>query len=199
MAVKVRRERQSHRFHSMELTSHDSSGPRSGDMNLNVVPLVDMMMVLVIFLVMNFNASGEMNFVSKDLKMPLAENGMALTRVPILAVDSKNQLYFEGAIIADLTLALDQVDMKIAELEEKLVDQRQRFEAIGAGRTEALAPEEDPTTTVNLQVDQGVPMNVVKRVLYTCETAGYGRIRLAVGDGSSGGDVEGGEEGGEEE
>jgi biopolymer transport protein ExbD len=166
----------------MELTSHESHGPKSGDMNLNVIPLVDMMMVLVIFLVMNFNASGEMNFVSKDLKMPEAEHGMALTRVPILAVDSNNNLYFEGAIIADLTLALDQVDMKIAELEEKLVDQRQRFEAIGAGRTENLAPEEDPTTTVNLQIDKGVPMNVVKRVLYTCEVAGYGRVRLAIGD-----------------
>lgn len=191
MAVKLKRERQSHRFHSMELTSHDSSGPRGGDVNLNIVPLVDMMMVLVIFLVMNFDASGEMSFVSKDLKMPEAENGMALTRVPILAIDNHNNLYFEGAIIADLNLALDQVDMKIAELEEKLVDQRQRFEAIASGRSEAMAPEEDPTTTVNLQIDEGVPMNVVKRVLYTCEVAGYGRIRLAIGDGRKAAEAEG--------
>lgn len=182
MAVKVRRDRQSHRFHSMELTSHESHGPRGGDVLLNVTALVDMMMVLVIFLVMNFNASGEMNFVSKDLKMPEAEHGMELTRVPIVAIDSKNNLYFEGAIIADLNLVTDQVDMKIAELEEKLVDQRQRFEAIGGNRAEALDPAEDPTTTVNVQADKSTSMNIIKRVLYTCEVAGYSRIRLAVGD-----------------
>lgn len=182
MAVKVRRERQSHRFHSMALTSHEGHGPRSGDVQLNVTAMVDMMMVLVIFLVMNFNASGEMNFVSKDLKMPTAEHGMELTRVPIVAIDSNNNLYFEGAIIADLNLVADQVDMKIAELEEKLVDQRQRFEAIGGNRAEAMAPAEDPTTTVNVQADQSTPMNIIKRVLYTCEVAGYSRIRLAVGD-----------------
>lgn len=182
MAVKVRRERQSHRFHSMSLTSHEGHGPKSGDVQLNVTAMVDMMMVLVIFLVMNFNASGEMNFVSKDLKMPTAEHGMELTRVPIVAIDSKNNLYFEGAIIADLNLVADQVDMKIAELEEQLVDQRQRFEAIGGNRAEGMAPAEDPTTTVNVQADQSTPMNIIKRVLYTCEVAGYSRIRLAVGD-----------------
>lgn len=182
MAVKVRRERQSHRFHSMALTSHEGHGPKSGDVQLNVTAMVDMMMVLVIFLVMNFNASGEMNFVSKDLKMPTAEHGMELTRVPIVAIDSNNNLYFEGAIIADLNLVADQVDMKIAELEEKLVDQRQRFEAIGGNRAESMAPAEDPTTTVNVQADQSTPMNIIKRVLYTCEVAGYSRIRLAVGD-----------------
>lgn len=191
MAVKVRRERQSHRFHSMSLTSHEGHGPKGGDVQLNVTAMVDMMMVLVIFLVMNFNASGEMNFVSKDLKMPTAEHGMELTRVPIVAIDSKNNLYFEGAIIADLNLVLDQVDMKIAELEEKLVDQRQRFEAIGGNRAEAMDPAEDPTTTVNVQADHTTPMNVIKRVLYTCEVAGYSRIRLAVGDAKKAEQLEG--------
>lgn len=191
MAVKVRRERQSHRFHSMSLTSHEGHGPKSGDVQLNVTAMVDMMMVLVIFLVMNFNASGEMNFVSKDLKMPTAEHGMELTRVPIVAIDSKNNLYFEGAIIADLNLVADQVDMKIAELEEQLVDQRQRFEAIGGNRAEGMAPAEDPTTTVNVQADQSTPMNIIKRVLYTCEVAGYSRIRLAVGDAKKAEQLEG--------
>src|SRR5690606_36470888 len=147
--------------------------------------------VLVIFLVMNFNASGEMNFISKDLKMPTAEHGMELTRAPIVAIDSKNNLYFEGAIIADLNLVLDHVDMKIAELEEKLVDQRQRFEASGGNRAEAMDPAEDPTTTVNVQADHMTPMNVIKRVLYACEVAGYSRIRLAVGDAKKAEQLEG--------
>lgn len=181
MAINVRRERQSHRFHNLQLTSVESHGPRGGDVHLNVTALVDMMMVLVIFLIMNFNATGEMLFVSKDLKMPSAEHGDQVTRVPIVAIDSNKNLYFEGTIIADLSLLNpDDPDLKIAELEEKLVDNRQRVEAIGA--REWASPEEDPTTTVNVQAHLGTEMSVLKRVLNTCEIAGYSRVRLAVGD-----------------
>lgn len=181
MAIKIRRERQSHRFHNLELTSVESHGPRGGDVVLNVTALVDMMMVLVIFLVMNFNASGEMLFVSKDLKMPEASYGDEVTRVPIVALDSNKQLYFEGTVIADLSVINpDDPDMKIAELEEKLVDNRQRVEVIGEREWEN--PDEDPTTTVNVQADKSTSMNVLKRVLHTCEVAGYSRVRLAVGD-----------------
>lgn len=180
MAVKIRRERQSHRFHESKLLGKEH-GRKGGDVYLNVTALVDMMMVLVIFLVMNFNASGEMLFLSKDIKMPQAENGGAVTRVPIISVSNKNQLYFEGVILTDLNnIDPNDPNWRIAELEEKLVDNRQRAEAIG--KREWASPEEDPTTTVNVQSDKDTDFKLLKRVLYTCEQAGYGRIRLAVGD-----------------
>lgn len=180
MAVKVRRERQSERFHHSKILGK-AHGKRAGDVYLNVTAMVDMMMVLVIFLVMNFNASGEMLFLSKDIKMPQAENGGDVTRVPIVAISNKDQLYFEGVILTDLNnIDPNDPNWRIAELEEKLVDNRQRAEAIG--KREWATPEEDPTTTVNVQADIGTDFKLMKRVLYTCEQAGYGRIRLAVGD-----------------
>lgn len=192
MAVKVRRERQSERFHSSKILGKHS-GRKGGDVYLNVTALVDMMMVLVIFLVMNFNASGEMLFLSKDIKMPQASHGDEVTRVPIIAISNKNQLYFEGVILTDLN-NIDQNDpnWRIAELEEKLVDNRQRVEAIG--KREWASPEEDPTTTVNVQSDKDTDFKLLKRVLYTCEQAGYGRIRLAVGDARKAGQGETGNE-----
>ena len=180
MAVKVRRERQSERFHASKILGK-GHGKRATDVYLNVTAMVDMMMVLVIFLVMNFNASGEMLFLSKDIKMPQAENGADLTRVPIIAISNKNQLYFEGVILTDLNnLDPNDPNWRIAELEEKLVDNRQRAEAIG--KREWASPAEDPTTTVNVQSDKDTDFKLLKRVLYTCEQAGYGRIRLASGD-----------------
>lgn len=180
MAVKLRRHRQSHRFHEMRLLGKEH-GRKGGDVYLNVTAMVDMMMVLVIFLVMNFNASGEMLFLSKDIKMPQAEHGDEVTRVPIVAISNKNQLYFEGVILTDLN-NIDPADpnWRIAELEEKLVDQRQKFEMVA--KREFENPEEDPTTTVNVQADKDTDFKLLKRVLYTCEQSGYGRIRLAVGD-----------------
>lgn len=180
MAVKVRRERQSARFHNSKILGK-KHGRKGGDVHLNVTAMVDMMMVLVIFLVMNFNASGEMLFLSKDIKMPQAAHGGEVTRVPIISISNKNQLYFEGVILTDLNnIDPNDPNWRIAELEEKLVDQRQKVEAIG--KREWASPEEDPTTTVNVQSDKDTDFKVLKRVLYTCEQAGYGRIRLAVGD-----------------
>jgi biopolymer transport protein ExbD len=217
MAVEFREQRQSHRFHLMKLLgSH--AGKKSGDVMLNVTAMVDMMMVLVIFLVMNFNATGEMLFLSKDMRMSLAEHGSEITRVPIIAVsyadparcndvqdpecvpgDGGRSLYFEGQVIADLgSIDMEDPDWLIPELEEKLNDNRQRFEMIGGDRAQQMNPEEDPTSTVNLQIHQATTYKLVKRVLYTCEKAGYGRIRLTVGDGRSSGPAEG-EEGEAEE
>lgn len=180
MAIKVRRERQSHRFHAMKLLGKGHAA-RGGVVYLNVTAMVDMMMVLVIFLVMNFNASGEMLFLSKDIKMAQAEHGDDVTRVPIISLSNKNQLYFEGVILTDLNnVDPNDPNWRIPELEEKLVDNRQRAEAVG--KREWGSPEEDPTTTVNVQSDVGAEFKWLKRILYTCEQAGYGRIRLAVGD-----------------
>lgn len=180
MAVQLRRNRQSHRFHEMKLLGK-SHGRKGGDVYLNVTAMVDMMMVLVIFLVMNFNASGEMLFLSKDIKMPKAENGDEVTRVPIVAISNKNQLYFEGVILTDLNnIDPNDPNWRIAELEEKLVEQRQKFEMVA--KRDFENPEEDPTTTVNVQADKDTDFKLLKRVLYTCEQSGFGRIRLAVGD-----------------
>jgi biopolymer transport protein ExbD len=98
-------------------------GRKGGDVIINVTAMVDMMMVLVIFLVMNFNASGEMLFLSKDIKMPGAENGDSVTRVPIVSISNKNQLYFEGVILTDLNnIDPNDPNWRIAELEEKLFE-----------------------------------------------------------------------------
>ncbi len=180
MAVQLRPQRQSHRFHEMKLLGKHG-GRKGGDVVINVTAMVDMMMVLVIFLVMNFNASGEMLFLSKDIKMPQAEHGDEVTRVPIIAISNKNQVYFEGVPVYDLNnIDPNDPNWRIAELEEKLVAERQKFEAIGQRAFDN--PEEDPTTTVNVQADKDTDFKLLKRVLYTCEQSGFGRIRLAVGD-----------------
>ncbi|MBL93252.1 MAG: hypothetical protein CMH56_15745 [Myxococcales bacterium] len=186
MAVGIRQHRQSHRFHSMKLLGKEG-GARSGDVYINVTALVDMMTVLVIFLVMNFNASGEMLFVSKDMKTPTAENGVEITRVPIISLNRVGDLYFEGSIlVSSLGNNADDVDWRIPELEDELNENREKFEAIGGNRAAAMNPGEDPTSTVNVQVDNEVEFSILKRVLHTCELAGYGRIRLTVGDGRKG-------------
>lgn len=165
MAVKMNTHRQAKRFQGMQLFQ-GMGKVRSGQIWLNVTALVDMMTVLVIFLLMQFSTTGEMLFISKNLKMPSAEHGREVTRVPILSLDRSGDLYFEGIIIAShLRSPVIDENWEIAALSEKLKNIADR----------------NSIKIVNIQVDKNVDYSVLKRVLHTCEVAGYGKIRLAVG------------------
>jgi biopolymer transport protein ExbD len=180
MAVKMRNMRLSERFARMKLFNRPSSG-RSSAVFINVTALVDMMTVLVIFLVMQFNATGEMLFISKDLAMAKALHGKELTRVPILSLDAHSRLYYEGVMLIDqIKPTVAGEEPTIAMLQAKLDDNRRRSEALNGPKKADEAGVADPTTTVNVQIDKNLDFAVVKRVLFTCEKAGYNRIRLAV-------------------
>ncbi|HYQ81724.1 MAG TPA: biopolymer transporter ExbD, partial [Anaeromyxobacteraceae bacterium] len=47
-----------------------SGGRKNTNAELNVVPMVDMMTMLVIFLLQQFSATGEVLFMQKDIKLP---------------------------------------------------------------------------------------------------------------------------------
>ncbi len=187
MSVKIRGERQSHRFHNMQLLSSDGAGGKSGDIQLNIVPLVDMMMVLVIFLVMNFDATGELNFKSENMDMPKAENVGDIEIAPIVALTYSEEsgameLFIDGQLVVDMaTVNKDDADMNIAELEEKLKEDAEFKQAL----CEAQG-KECTSNAVIIQVHKDVDYSVLKRVLHTCSVAGYGKVNFAVSDGRGG-------------
>lgn len=165
MAVKMNTHRQAKRFQNMQIFQ-GMRRVRIGQIWLNVTALVDMMTVLVIFLLMQFSATGEMLFISKNLRMPSAEHGLDVTRVPILSLDRAGDLYFEGIVIAShIRSPVIDENWEIPSLSEKLKENAIR----------------NSMKIVNVQIDKNVDYGVLKRVLYTCEVAGFGKIRLAVG------------------
>ena len=179
MAVFIRDLRLSRRFSGMKMFSTEGKH-RSGVIHINVTALVDMMTVLVIFLVMQFSATGEMLFISKDMKMAGAEHGDDVQRAPILSLSSKGDLYFEGNMLeANLSPIQPDDDMMIPSLSEQLIENKKRYEALDLNRANKQVNDD---AFVNVQIDESVDFGLIKRVLYTCEKAGYGRIRLAVGN-----------------
>ncbi len=189
MAIKIRGERQSHRFHEMDLLSSDGAGGKSGDIALNIVPLVDMMMVLVIFLVMNFDATGELNFKSENMEMPKAEHVGDVEIAPIIAITYNKdtgsmELFKDGQLLVDMaTVNKEDADMNIPELEESLkadAEFKEGVASIQGGDAGAVINE------VIIQVHKEVDYSIIKRVLHTCSVAGYSKVNFAVNDGRGG-------------
>ena len=142
--------------------------------DLLITPLVDMFVIIVIFLLQNFSATGEILFMSKDIALPEAINGLEIDRAPVVQI-SNDSVMLEGeqiALVADL--ARDEY-WNIPALEEKLRDLKKRYEAL-----HQADPSGGFKGDINIQAHNTVEFRTIKRVMYSCNQAGYANINFAV-------------------
>jgi biopolymer transport protein ExbD len=168
-------------MHSKILGGKMSRGRRSTNAELNVVPMVDMMTMLVIFLLQQFSATGEILYMAKDIKLPDARHGQSIETAPVVAVSGAH-VVVTGQKVADLVdLERDAGYLNIPALEERLREERKRWDFIH---------QSDPNRRwdgiVNIQADARVPFRIVKRVMYSCGVAGYFNLNFAALDIGSG-------------
>src|SRR3990167_10444148 len=93
------------RLQHSKVFSHAAAGHKSTNADLNVTPLVDMFVILVLFLIANFSATGELLSMSKDIQLPEAAHTEELTLAPVVQV-SQQEVIVSGVVIGrveDLT------------------------------------------------------------------------------------------------
>ena len=155
-------------------------GRKSTNADLNVVPMVDMMTMLVVFLLQQFSATGEVLYMQKDIKLPDARHGQMIEIAPVVAV-SADQVVVTGVKVADIPdLDRDSGYLNIPALEERLRDEKKRWEFI-----HKADPNSKWDGIVNIQADKAVPFRIVKRVMFSCGVAGYYNINFAALDAGS--------------
>ena len=153
---------------------------RAGNVDLNVVPMVDMMTMLVIFLLQQFSSTGEVLYMQKDIKLPDARHGQMIEIAPVVAI-SAQQIVVTGVKVADIPdLDRDSGYLNIPALEERLRDEKKRWEFI-----HKVDPNSKWDGIVNIQADKAVPFRIVKRVMYSCGVAGYFNMNFAALDAGS--------------
>jgi biopolymer transport protein ExbD len=152
-------------------------GRKATNVDLNVVPMVDMMTMLVIFLLQQFSATGEILFMTKDIRLPDARHGQLIEVAPVVAV-SAAQVVVSGQKVAEIAeLDRDKDNgAVISPLVEKLREEKKRWDFIhqnDSNREQAWKGE------VNIQADVKVPFRVVRRVMASAAEAGYGTVNFA--------------------
>ena len=145
------------------------------NLELNVVPMVDIMTLLVIFLLQQFSATGEVLYMQKDIKLPEARHGQAIEPAPVIAINGVH-LSMDGRRVADTVSIEKDPYLTIPALEEQLRDARKRWEFVHQNE-----PDRDRAWRgeVNLQADEKVPFKIVKRVMYSAAQAGYPNVNFA--------------------
>ena len=167
-----------HLYHSINLEvakiKLGHGGRKSTSAALNLVAYIDMMTVLVIFLLMTFQANGEILFIQKNITLPDAHNWSELERAPVIGV-TKDVVTLDGRQVAtgeDLMKDSATGDMKITELHDELVTAKNNYKL--------LHPTEDFKGVCIIQSDKSVEFKMLRKVMFSAAAAGYQNVNFAV-------------------
>lgn len=145
---------------------------RCTDVELNLIPLIDIMSVMVAFLLV-YSADVEVIQNSQGVVIPQSI-AQEKPKQSIVVMITKDHLFVQGELVASIADIRASDAVLIAPLSAVLARPMLGSED-GAQVVEDLASRE-----ITVMADKSLPYEVVKRVMSTCTNEGYGRISLAV-------------------
>jgi biopolymer transport protein ExbD len=147
-------------------------GGRALNQEIPLIPFIDFLLCIVLFLLASFSATGELP-VDKNVKLPNAENVIDMTDAPMVAITG-TQILVDGHP-AGSTRVVEEANrlQRIDELFNILKNKRELWKQLNPGK-------EFPGIVI-LQVDRKVPALVVKSVFQTAAFSGFPNVSFMVG------------------
>lgn len=166
-------------------------GKREVTASLSLTAMVDMFTVLVIFLLQNYNATGEVIFIPKEVTLPKAGQTKELKPAVVVTISTKEVLLDKTSVVT-FDQVKEQKEWMIEPLRLQLIEALKRTRAEQEGKIQQKFKnvvdsargdkEMDPNAwnKVTVQADKGIDFLTVKKVMYTVTEAGAGEINFAV-------------------
>lgn len=139
--------------------------------SLNLTAMIDMFSILVVFLIMNFSSTGEIFFISKNVKIPEAAHARPIENAPLISIVG-NTVTLESENVGENPVYLEEKDANLPRLKSKL--QQMRIMA------ETENPGQPFKGQVNVQADIKTPVIYIKRVMNTLISEGWTGVNFAV-------------------
>jgi biopolymer transport protein ExbD len=176
MGIEIPGKRWGKRLRDTKVWGHGAHAKKTTYADLLITPLVDMFVIIVLFLIANFSATGEVLMMSRDVQLPEATNITEIEMAPVVMV-SNTDIVVSGTAIGRVEDLTKDEYLNIPALEEKLREMKKQYEDL-----HALAKDTEGSFKgdVNIQAHKDVQFKVIKRVLYSCATAGYTNLNFAV-------------------
>ncbi len=146
-------------------------GGKSVNHEIPLIPFIDFLLCIVLFLLASFSASGELP-IDKNVRLPQADNVEDMTNAPMIAV--AGQMILVDGMPAGTTRPVKEANrmQKLDELFNLLKGRREVFKQIN--------PNKEFHGIAILQVDREVEAVVVKSVFQTAALAGYPNVSFMV-------------------
>ncbi|MEZ4872185.1 MAG: biopolymer transporter ExbD [Bdellovibrionales bacterium] len=156
---------------------------------LSLTAMVDMFTVLVVFLLQNYNVTGEVINIADDVSLPNAQavkellpaNVVVISKNHVALNEEKIYQYLDVRESKDwmLPILYEKVEgiVQAGETEKSKIGTKIKQAVQGNASTEA---EVDEFRRVTVQADKEVDFLTVKKVMYTLTEAGVQEINFAV-------------------
>ncbi|GAB4297948.1 MAG: hypothetical protein Kow0090_13300 [Myxococcota bacterium] len=149
-----------------------------GTVNVNVIPMIDMFMVLNVFLLMQNAVASFALFQSPELRIPNSYSEDEISYSSEVAVTA-NAVYLEGKLVEPTLKEYAENDIpELPGLSDGLAKRKE--ELVAAGRVPEGSSEAGAGFPVMLRADQDLPFKLVQKVMYTCNRNGFDQIEFAV-------------------
>jgi biopolymer transport protein ExbD len=145
-----------------------SSQPRE-DAELNLIPLIDVMSVLVAFLLI-YTADVDIVQNTKGVEIPQSTAETQAQQSVVVTI-TKDHVFVQGERVADVA----EIETSGEALVEPLRQVLDRPMLLGDGGSAASVQRE-----VTVIADRSLPFELVRKVMATCTATTYGKISLAV-------------------
>lgn len=189
-----------HRYHNILKKRKNKRGVTAV---LSLTAMVDMFTVLVIFLLQNYSATGEILYIPKEVVLPKANRVNELKPSVVVTVSSKEVLIDRTpvATFAEVEQAADWVIPNLrdqvrvilekvkAENEAKLQNKIRDAVDKTLGKDDEL--DANSWRKVTLQADKDIDYLTLKKIMYSIYEAGGGPINFAVAKKSENADGKG--------
>jgi biopolymer transport protein ExbD len=143
---------------------------------LNITSMIDMFTLMVVFLLQNYSAQGQLVTPAEGLTLP--KSSIEKTAEEALSVKvSKNSIMVENKVVVSPS--------EFAALEHQKGFMIESLYAVLSKYSEEAQKSADRFKTefsgkISIQGDDAIPYNVLTRVMYTCGQSGYPNMNLVV-------------------
>ena len=142
------------------------------DAELNLIPLIDILSVMVAFLLV-YSTNVEVVQNAKGVEIPQS-NAEVQPKQSVVVMITKENLFVQGELVATIDEITSSKDRSIEPL-LAVLERPMLVDSHADASGDWLASRE-----ITVLADKSLPYAIVKKVMTTCTAASYGKISLAV-------------------
>jgi len=144
--------------------------------NLNITSLMDVLTIVLVFLLKNFESEGNLLTMADNLKLPNSASKVTPKEVMLTVVVDNEQILVDNTPVSKTADVLAQDSLRVGPMSDLLQEKRKEEKEAAMRRGE----DADETGKVIVQIDKNIPYDVMYKVMATCGASGYGNIAFAV-------------------
>src|SRR4051794_9288372 len=119
MAIETPGKRWGKRLQRSKVFGHGGHGKKGMFADLLITPLVDMFVIIVLFLIANFSATGEVLNMKTDILLPTASNVKEIEQAEVVMI-SPTQVMLSGTLVGNISDLVRDEFNNMPQLEEPL-------------------------------------------------------------------------------